>query len=103
MHYRGGYAVGWRVFSTEEHTISSQYGGDTPPMQTRVCSTDLSHHQYSGGSATWISYIISIDEGVQYRTTKTTQGAVGGCVYLGEGYFTNNLTVTWILSYCYCI
>ena len=32
----------------------------------------------------WISYIISMDEGVQYRTTKTAQGTVGGCIEVGE-------------------
>ena len=54
----------------------------------------IAHHQYNGGCAVRIchaistvkdvQYIISTDEGVQYGTTKTAQGVVGSCIYLGE-------------------
>ena len=50
-------------------------------LRWRVCSTNLSHHQYGGGCMVGISHI-SDDEGVWYRTTKTAQGAVSGCIYL---------------------
>ena len=51
-----------------------QYGGDTPSVQTIVCITDLSPHQYGGGCAVRMSLIISTDEDVQYRTTKLLRG-----------------------------
>ena len=54
-------------------------------------STDVSHHQYggvhhqhSGGHAVWTCHITNTEEGVQYMATKTTQGVVGGCIYLGK-------------------
>ena len=47
-------------------------------------STEEVHHQYSGGYAVWISHIINTEEGVQYMTTKTAQGVVGGCFYMRE-------------------
>ena len=37
--------------------------------------------QYDGGCAVWISHIISAGKGVHYRTTKTDQGVVDGCIY----------------------
>ena len=61
-----------------------------------MCST-VEGVQYEGGTpsirsgcAVQISHIISTDEGVHYRTTKTAQGVVG--TYLGK-YFTDNLKV----------
>ena len=38
---------------------------------------DLSKHQYRGG--------------VQYMATKTAQGVVSGCIYLGKLYFIYNI------------
>ena len=32
----------------------------------------------------WICHIISMEESVQYRTTKTSQGVVGSYIYLGK-------------------
>ena len=63
--YGGGYSVQmthiiskWRILSTD--VSCHQYGGG--------------HHQYGGGYAVWTCHIINIEEGVQYRTTKTAQG-----------------------------
>ena len=42
---------------------------------------------------------IHAEEGVQHMATKTAQGVVGGCIYLGKRYFTDN--VTQISSYCH--
>ena len=64
--------------------LSTEYRRGTPSVQTKVCSTDRSHHQYCGGYAKWIRNIISMDEGVQYRTSKTVQGVFGGSIQLGE-------------------
>ena len=46
--------VRWSMFSTD------QYGGCSSSVWWRVCSMDLSHHQYG--------------EDVQYRTTRSAQG-----------------------------
>ena len=56
------------------------------------------HHQYSGGHAVWTCHIINTEKGVQYMDTDTAQGVVGGCIYLGKSYFTDN--ITQISSYC---
>ena len=45
------------------------------------------HHKYSEGNALWTCQIISTEEDVQPRTTKTAQGVVGGCIYLGKMIF----------------
>ena len=42
------------------------------------------HHQYIREFAVWTYHIISTEEGMQYMTTKTAQGVVGGCIYLGK-------------------
>ena len=34
-----------------------------------------------------VTHVISTEECVQYRTTKTVQGIVGGCIYLGKMVF----------------
>ena len=47
-------------------------------------SMEEMHHQYSEGHAVWTCHIINTEKGVQYIATKTAQGAVGGCIYLGE-------------------
>ena len=55
-----------------------------------IISIKEAHHQhgggvqYGGGYAVQIRHIISMDEGVQYKTTKTAQGVDGGCSYLGQ-------------------
>ena len=60
-------------------------------IRWKIFSTDLSHHQYGGGASSvqwrasvWTYHIISTEEGVQYMATKTAQGVVGGCIYLGK-------------------
>ena len=65
-----------------------QYGGG---IRWKICSTDVSHHQYGRGAssvqwghAVWTCHIINTEEGVQYMATKTAQGVVGGCIYLGK-------------------
>ena len=35
-------------------------------------------------SSVWRRHIISMVEGARYRTTKTAQRVVGGCIYLGK-------------------
>ena len=45
-------------------------------------SREEARHQYDGGYTVWTCHIINIEESVQYRTTKTAQGVVGGCIYL---------------------
>ena len=57
-------------------------------------------HQYGGTYTVWTCHIINTEEGVQYLTTKTVQGVVGGLIYLEKQYFTDNLTITQISSYC---
>ena len=44
-----------------------------------MCSAKEAYNQYGHECAALISHIISMDEGVEYGTTKTTQG-VGGCI-----------------------
>ena len=66
VQYVGGHARKWKVFSKEEHTIS----------------TEKVHLQCRQGCGIRISYIISMDEGVQCKTTKTAYWVVGGCIYL---------------------
>ena len=64
-----------------------QYGGGISSVKWKIFSIDVSHHQvveevhhqYSGAYAVWTS-----QEGVQYMATKTAQGVVGGCIYLGK-------------------
>ena len=89
IQYGGGIpSVRWRVLSTvchpiskEEHIVSTvegvQYSGWFAVRTCHTIKKDLSHHQYIGGYAVRISHIISMDEGVQHRTTETAQG-VGG-------------------------
>ena len=47
-------------------------------------SMEKAHDQYNKGYAVWTCHIINIEEGVQYMATKTAQGVVGGCIYLGK-------------------
>ena len=47
-------------------------------------SMEETYHQYSGEYAVWNCHIINTEEGVQYMTTKTAQGVVGGCISLGK-------------------
>ena len=65
-----------------------QYGGGISSIRWKICSTDVSHeevhHQYSGGHAIWTCHMINTEEAVQYMATKTAQGVVGGCIYLGD-------------------
>ena len=71
----GGFAVCLHRGAPHQHRRG------TPSALMRVCSTDQSHHQHCGGCAKWTSYIISMEERVlQYRTTKTVQGVLGGCI-----------------------
>ena len=86
IQYREGLlSARWRIFSTD--VLHHQYVGGPSLVLWRVCSMDLSHHQYGG-------------ECVQYRTTKTAQGVVGGYIYLGKLYFTDHLAITQISSDC---
>ena len=67
------------------HTVStveahSHYGGGYAVRTCHTISTDVSHLQYSGGCEVRTCHVISTVEGVQYRTTKTAQGVVGGCI-----------------------
>ena len=71
-----------------------QYGGDISSLsggyETQMCHTismEKAHHQYGGGYAVWTCCIIDIEGSVQYRTTKTAQRVVGGCIYLGKMIF----------------
>ena len=55
-------------------------------------SMEDAHHQYGGGGggggyAVWTSHIVNTEEDMQYRTTKTAQEVVGGCIYLGKMIF----------------
>ena len=64
--YRGECAV------QISHTLGTEKGvqhGSVTPSYSREC-------------AVWISHISRTDKSVQYRTTKTAQGVVGGCIYL---------------------
>ena len=40
------------------------------------------HHQYGGRYAVCTYHIINLEEDIQYKTCKTAQGVVGGCIYL---------------------
>ena len=59
----------WRVFSTEDHV-------------EHTVSTEKAHLQCRKRFTMQISYIVGMDEGVQYRATKTAQGVIGGFIYL---------------------
>ena len=67
-----------------------QYGGGISSIRWKIFSTDVSHHQYggthqySGGHAVWTCHIINTKKGVQYMDIDTTQGVVGGGIYLGK-------------------
>ena len=62
-----------------------QYGGGISSIRWKIFSTDGEvHHQYSRGHAIWTCHIINTDEFVQYMATRTAQGVVGGCIYLGK-------------------
>ena len=64
VQYTEGYAVGLRVLSTIKGAHGT-HGRGMPSVQTRVYSTDPSHLHYCGRCEKCISYIISMDEGVQ--------------------------------------
>ena len=67
IQYGGGISsIRWKIFST--NVSQHQYGGRASSVQWRACRMDLLHHQYS----------------MQYMATKTAQGVVGGCIYLGK-------------------
>ena len=74
MQYGGGYSVGRR------HIVNN-VGGYSVQM-CHTISMEETHHQYNGGYAVQICHIISKEEGVHYGTSKTTQGVVGGCIFL---------------------
>ena len=59
-----------------------QYGGGISSIRWKIFSTDVSHHQYSEGHAVWTCHFINTEDVVQYMTTNTAQGVVGGCIYL---------------------
>ena len=50
-----------------------QDGGGTSSVLMRVCSTEKAHNQYGCRCVVQMSHIISTDESVQYKTTKTAQ------------------------------
>ena len=84
-----------------------QYKGGISSIRWKIISTDVSHHQYEGGASSvqwmacrvWTCHIINTEpEGVQYMATKTAQGVVAGCIYVGKRYFTDN--IAQISSYC---
>ena len=60
----------WHIFSAVEGVQDRPV---TPSVWWRVRSTDLSHHQQG--------------KGVQYRTAKTAQGVVDGCINLEKVIF----------------
>ena len=69
IQYGGGISsIRWKIFSTVCHTIS----------------IEEVYHQYIGGHAVWTCHIINTEEGVHYMATKTAQGVVGSCIYLGK-------------------
>ena len=76
----------------------------TTPLQTSFTATPFpsplppKNFDHTRGHAVWTCHIISTEELVQYMATKTAQGVVGGCIYLGKWYFTDN--ITQISSYC---
>ena len=51
-----------------------QYGGGTSSKLMRMCSTEEAHHQHGRGYVVQICHMISTDEDMHYRTTKTVQG-----------------------------
>ena len=82
-----------------------QYGGGITSVSEGY-SVQMCHTP-----SVWRRHIISMVEGIQYgpvtssilrrySTTKTAQSVVGGCIYLGKLYFTENLTITQIPHYC---
>ena len=91
-----------RIVNTDE--AHRQHGGGCG-VRCRVCSTDLSHYQYGQRCAVRMSHIISTDKGVQYRTTETAQGAIGGCIYLGkmiiyrQSYYNLDFILPWLDPY----
>ena len=52
-----------RVCCTDQSDYQDE--GGTLSVRTRVCSANLSHHQYDGEYAVQTSHIISKDESVQ--------------------------------------
>ena len=81
-HLNKLFAVWWTVFSMEE--AYHRYSGRYLVQMCHTISVEEVHYQYSGRHAVWTCYIINTEEGVQYMTTKTAQGVVGGCIYLGK-------------------
>ena len=61
-----------------------QYDGGYSVRNSQAIIADEAHLRYRQGCPVPICHTISMDEGAQYRITKTAQGVVGGCIYLGE-------------------
>ena len=80
------YAVWWRVFSMEE-----TYNQYSPSVWRRCIISTVERMQYG-----------PITSSVQRRVCNTwlpkLQAVVGGCIYLGKWYFTDNITQN--LSHC---
>ena len=70
------------------HIISTvediQYRCVTPSVRRRHIISTVKGVKYGGGYATRTCHIVSTEEGVQCRTTKTAQGVVGSRIYLGK-------------------
>ena len=66
-----------------------QYGGGISPIRWKIFSTDVSHHQYGrcASSVQWRAWYGPVTSSIQRRVcmaTKTAQGVVGGCIFLGK-------------------
>ena len=79
------HTVRWRVRSMVEAIQHgggmSSVSGEYSVYMCHTISIEEGNRQYGEGYAVWTCHI-NIEEGVQYRTTKTAQGVVGGCIYL---------------------
>ena len=61
-----------------------QKGGRYLVQMCHTINMEKVHHQYSGGQAVWTCHIINTEESVQYLATKTAQGVVCCCIYMGK-------------------
>ena len=64
-----------------------QYGGGYSIWRRHIINKVEDAHYRCVTRSVWRRGIIDTEEGVQYRTTKTAQGGVGGCIYLGKMIF----------------
>ena len=76
--------------------------GGMSSIRWKIFNTVVSHHQYGGGTSSvqytvWTCHIINTEEGVQYMTTITAQGVIGGLYLSGKMIFYKQYNPDFVL------